>query len=131
MKKLLLVMVATTALAGVAPAARAEKESPFACDRLALTPAERSRHFDVLGPLLRQRKLAVRELSEGYEFRFPSDPETIRLVTEWVVGERRCCPFFDIDLRLEREGGAFWMRLTGRPGTKEFIQTEGATWIRS
>jgi hypothetical protein len=32
--------------------------------------------------------------------------------------------FFDIDLRFEREGGPLWLRLTGRPGTNEFIKEE-------
>ena len=34
------------------------------------------------------------------------------------------CPFFDIDLRFDREDGPLWLRLTGRPGTKEFIKEE-------
>ena len=29
-----------------------------------------------------------------------------------------------IDLRLDRENGPLWLRLTGRPGTKEFIKEE-------
>jgi hypothetical protein len=41
-----------------------------------------------------------------------------------AVGERACCPFFDIDMRLEREGGSFWLSLTGREGVKQFIQVD-------
>jgi hypothetical protein len=33
-------------------------------------------------------------------------------------------PFFDIDLRIEREGGAFWLRLTGRDCVKQFIKSD-------
>ena len=106
------------------------RESPFACDRLALDPESRKRHFEELGPSLRALKKSVRELSDGYEFQFPSDPKTIAMVAEWVAGERLCCPFFDIQLRLEREGGPFWMRLTGRKGTKEFIRDDAAAWIK-
>lgn len=106
------------------------RESPFACDRLALDPEARKRHFQELGPSLRTLKRSVRELSDGYEFQFPSDPKTIALVAEWAAGERLCCPFFDIQLRLEREGGPFWMRLTGRKGTKEFIKADAAAWIK-
>ncbi len=105
-------------------------ESPFACDRLALDPEARKRHFQELGPWLRTLKRSVRELSDGYEFQFPSDPKTIALVAEWAAGERLCCPFFDIQLRLEREGGPFWMRLTGRKGAKEFIKADAAAWIK-
>jgi hypothetical protein len=51
-------------------------------------------------------------------------------LAEWVIQERLCCPFFDIDIRLESEGGPLWMRLTGRPGTKDFIKVDGAKWIK-
>lgn len=105
-------------------------ESPFACDRLALDAEARRRHFEELGPALRTLRERVRELSNGYEFRFPSDPKTIAMVAEWAAGERLCCPFFDIQLRMEREGGPVWMRLTGRKGTKEFIKADAAAWIK-
>ncbi len=102
------------------------QESPFACNRLALTPEQRTRHFDELGPKLRSLRKDVRELPNGYEFEFPSDPATVQLVAEWAAGERACCPFFDIEMRLEREGGPFWLRLTGREGVKQFIRVDGA-----
>ena len=99
-------------------------ESPFACNRLALTPEQRKRHFDELGPKLRSLKKSVRELPNGYEFEFSPDSNTVQLVEEWAVGERACCPFFDIDMHLEREGGSLWLRLTGREGVKKFIQAD-------
>jgi hypothetical protein len=105
-------------------------ESPFACDRLALTPEERKRHFDELGPMLRSLKKSVKELPDGFAFEFPVDPASIKLVAEWAAAERRCCPFFDIDLRMEREGGSFWMGLTGRDGVKEFIKSDFSAWFK-
>jgi hypothetical protein len=105
-------------------------ESPFACNRLALTFEQRKRHFDELGPTLRSLKKGVRELPSGYEFEFPADSNTVQLVAEWAVGERACCPFFDIDMRLECEGGSLWLGITGREGVKQFIQADGAAWIR-
>ena len=105
-------------------------KSPFACNRLALTPSERKRHFDELGPMLLALKKGVRELPDGYEFEFPPDSRTFALLAEWSNQERLCCPFFDISLRLEREGGPLWLRLSGRPGTKDFIRADGAKWIQ-
>jgi len=104
--------------------------SPFVCNRLALTSEQRKRHFDELGPQLLSLKKSVRELPNGYEFEFPSDAKTIQLATEWAIGERACCPFFDINLRLEREGGPLWMGVTGREGVKQFIQADGAAWLK-
>ena len=105
-------------------------ESPFACNRLALTAEQRKRHFDELGPKLRSLKESVRELPNGYEFEFSPDSNIVQLVAEWAVGERACCPFFEIDMRLEREGGSLWLVLTGREGVKQFIQADGSAWIR-
>lgn len=108
----------------------ARNESPFACNRLALTSEQRKRHFDELGPLVRSRKKSVRELADGFEFEFSSDLATVQLVSEWAGGEHACCPFFDIDLHLEPEGGPLRMRLTGRSGVKQFIEAEGSTWLK-
>ena len=108
----------------------ATKPSPFACNRLALTAAQRQRHFGELGPTLRSMRKSVQELPDGYDFEFPADPATIQLVAEWASGERLCCPFFEIQLRLEPEGGPLWLRLTGRSGTKEFIKADAAAWVK-
>lgn len=105
------------------------RESPFACDRNALSPAERKRHFDELDPALHKLATGIHELSDGYEFQFRNDASTYNLVTEWAYQEKACCPFFDIAVRLDREGGPLWLRLTGRPGTKEFIQADFGRWL--
>jgi hypothetical protein len=127
-----------TAVLGMPEAAKAQGNAPstktteslFACNRLALTPEQRKRHFDELTPKLLSLKKSVRELPNGYEFEFSADPKTVQLVAEWAVGERACCPFFDIDMRLEREGGSLWLGVTGREGVKQFIQADGAAWIK-
>jgi hypothetical protein len=118
-------------LAIAAMAAPLFAESPFACDRSALTPQQRKRHFDELSPALQARKKSIRELRDGFEFEFPSDTPTFQLVSEWVAGERLCCPFFDIDVHVERERGSLWLRLTGREGVKQFIRSDFARWFPS
>lgn len=123
--KILLFSLATALLATAA-----NHESPFACNRTALTTEQRTRHFDELGPKLRTLVLQVRDLPDGYEFQFPGDPATYQLIAEWVGGEHRCCPFFDIGIRLDREGGATWLRLAGRPGTKDFIRADFNRWFK-
>ena len=101
-----------------------EHVSPLACNAFALSPDIRKRHFEELGPALLKLKKSIRELPDGYELELPADNKTYQLLTEWAFQERLCCPFFDIDLRLDREGGPLWLSLTGRPGTKEFIKEE-------
>jgi hypothetical protein len=101
-----------------------EQVSPFACNAFALSPEARKRHFEEVGPALLKLKKSTRELPDGYEFEFPADKVTWQLMTEWALEERLCCPFLDIDLRFSRESGPLWLRLTGRPGTKEFIKQD-------
>ena len=130
MKKIFNLISAIAIVAPVAvsatsePSSQTEHVSPFACNGLALSPEVRKRHFEELGPALLKLKRSTRELPDGYEFEFPPDNRTYQLLTEWAFQERLCCPFFDIDLRFDREGGPLWLRLTGRPGTKEFIKEE-------
>jgi len=102
----------------------AKPESPFACNAFALSAGVRKRHFEELGPALLKLKKSTRDLPDGFEFELPADNTTYQVLTEWAFQERLCCPFFDIDLRLDRENGPLWLRLTGRPGTKEFIKLE-------
>ena len=94
MKVFLITAIAITILGAVFPrpvgaqtSPSAKHESPFACDRLALTPELRKRHFDELGPKLHSLTKAVRELPDGYEFEFPAESVVIQDVAEWAAGE--------------------------------------------
>lgn len=106
------------------------RESPFACIMSALSPAERKQHFQEYGPRLRASLKEIRELSNGYEFAFHTDRDTYQVLSTWMFQERLCCPFFDLELRIDREGGSTWLSLTGREGVKEFIQAEFDPWFR-
>ena len=112
-------------------ATAANRESRFACDRLALDPVARKRHFDELAPALAAADRSHRELPDGFEFEFPPDAATVQRVLEFAAGERLCCPFFDIVVRMEREQGSVWLRLTGSEGVKQFIKADFARWLHS
>ncbi|HKQ76884.1 MAG TPA: hypothetical protein VJ810_24525 [Blastocatellia bacterium] len=102
---------------------KAEKESPFACNMLALDAEGRRRHTVVMGQLRAAIK-ETQELSDGYALRFQSEQSTILLVAEFISRERLCCPFFTFELVAEREDGPLWLRLRGREGVKKFIKAE-------
>jgi hypothetical protein len=95
-----------------------------------MTPVQRKRHFEVVGPELRDRQIRWRELPDGFEFEFRNDSPTFRLLSEWVLMERLCCPFFEFQIRSASDGGPLSLRLTGRDGTKDFIRQDGAEWLR-
>jgi hypothetical protein len=106
------------------------QQGAFYCDLAALDPEGRKRHFDVLGPALVGRRIAVRELPDGYEIQFPSDAQTYKELVEYLDGERACCPFFDLSLHITPDRGPLSLRVTGKAGTKQFIEAEAAGWIK-
>ena len=115
------------AVAGCVVAAAGD--SPFACDMKALTPVVRKHHFEVVTPAVRKLVKGSKELPDGFAFELPADSAAIQLAAEWASNERLCCPFLEITMRIERERGRFWLQLTGRERTKEFIHVEFARWL--
>jgi hypothetical protein len=100
------------------------KEEPiFACRLDALDAAQRERH-KILWAQFRDKTREVKELTDGYGFRFPADSSTILAVAEWTTLERLCCPFFNFALEIEGESDSAWLRVTGQKGVKEFLRLE-------
>lgn len=62
------------------------------------------------------------EVADGYEFRFPAGDELAARLSEFVLSERACCPFFTFQLRFEPDRGPVSLRFTGPEGVKEFIR---------
>ena len=100
-----------------------QKESAFACNVSGLDIAQRQRHKS-LTEVLAAAKQEVRELPDGYAIRFQSESSMVKDLAEFITYERLCCPFFDFEIAMEREGGPLWLRLKGRPGVKKFIKSE-------
>jgi hypothetical protein len=99
------------------------RESPFACDMSAFSPAERQQHMASIAEVFGAVE-EIRELPDGYAFRLPAETAWVMKVADFITKERLCCPFFGFALQLEPERGALWLRLTGREGVKPFIKTE-------
>ena len=100
-----------------------QAKTTFACNMLALDVEQRIRHETQVRSL-RDWQLEIRELPNGFAFRFSNEAKMIHELAEFIANERLCCPFFDFELKLEREGGSLWMSITGREGVKPFIRME-------
>lgn len=95
----------------------------FACDMSALSGEKRDRHGALVRSLL-DRIAEFSERSNGYAVRLPSDEKTILAAAEFIALERLCCPFFDLGMRVEANGGPLWIDVTGPEGIKPFIRAE-------
>ena len=95
----------------------------FSCNLSALDQEQRKRH-DILAKDLFPKHLEVRELPDGYGFRFPNNRSLFTELSEWATLEQLCCPFLTLTLELQRDQGPVWLRATGRDGVKDFLRVE-------
>ena len=111
----------TLVLIALGPAGSAHAEGAFACNMKALTKGERATHQKVSRALFEAIE-ERQELANGFAFRLP--PATLTKTAQWVSLERKCCPFFNFELDLEKDDGPLWLRVTGSEGIKPFILAE-------
>ncbi len=105
-------------LAWVHPIAAGEQ---YTCNMMALTSAEQA-SYQQLAQTLFASIQEKKELRDGYAFRL--QPDKLVDVAQWISFERQCCPFFDFELEVPKDGGPVWLRITGAKGIKEFIRAE-------
>jgi hypothetical protein len=96
--------------------------TPIACTPAAIPADVRGAHFALAARLFGGHVRERRDLPHGIELRF--DAEDLADVARFVADERRCCPFLHIHLELLPDDGPLWLRLTGPPGTREFMAAE-------
>jgi len=95
----------------------------FSCNLSAIDQEQRKR-YDLLAKDLLPKHLEVRELPDGYGFRFPNNRSFFTALSEWATLEQLCCPFLTLTLELHRDQGPIWLRATGRDGVKDFLREE-------
>ena len=100
-----------------------QHESPFACVMSAIDADQREPHL-ANARVLFKRVREIRELNDGFGFRLQDEPDLLVKLGEFIQRERLCCPFFRFTIDVEPEGGAVWLKLTGREGVKAFIKAE-------
>lgn len=96
-------------------------EIPIACE---LTDeALSARRENILGDLWR-RVEERKELADGYAFRFPVTDEVAQELLAFILVERQCCSFFQIELIFAAGKGPIWLHLRGGEGVKQFVAAE-------
>src|SRR5579872_1937120 len=101
--------------------AMTEMPQPFACNVTALKPAQRTRHSEIIKQL-RAAVKEVKELPDGYTFRYTAEPAHVLAAAEFITLESRCCSFFRFTLAVEPNGGPMWLHIAGPTATKPFIK---------
>jgi hypothetical protein len=99
------------------------ENAAFFCDMQAMNNSERERYQE-LREELEKTIQEIKELENGYAFRWRGEAVSLLDVAEWVEKERKCCSFFDFEIASERERGPVWLKITGGPGVKPFLRAE-------
>jgi hypothetical protein len=98
-------------------------QTSFYCNTKSLSIAEWV-HKGQISQKMKIARAERKELADGYAFRFRPEAVSLLELADWVSSEARCCPFFDMSIEVEPDGGPLWLRLTGKEGIKEFIRME-------
>jgi hypothetical protein len=92
-----------------------------------------ARDLAIRAETLRQELFAaaaeVRQLADGYAFRFAGTDELQAKLFEFVTTERVCCSFFHIELIFEPQHGPIWLHLRGAEGVKAFVEHQFAATV--
>lgn len=98
------------------------EEQPIVCDLTVFSTTER-KQIAAAVPGMFEAVQKTQELPDGYAFQFPNEPGMFKALANFVEHERQCCPFYRFTLKVEPNGGPFWLQMTGGEGVKEFMQT--------
>jgi hypothetical protein len=96
----------------------------LACRLDALSRDEQVRRT-ALAEQVTARFAEVRETNDGYAARLAADPALARDVMEWILLERRCCPFLRLEVEFEPASDTMWLGFGGGPGVKAFLTAAG------
>lgn len=100
-----------------------ENEPPLVCVVAAMNDEQR-RRWQTLSEQLSSSVQEVKELPDGYAFRFSAETGMVLSVAEFISLERLCCPFLKFEFEVADSNRPLWLRMTGREGVKEFLKTE-------
>src|SRR5215203_5543878 len=64
----------------------------------------------------------TRELRDGFSFRYPGTDEWISKLSEFIMFERKCCPFLTFELLFTSNGGPVHLYIGGSKDAKGFIK---------
>jgi hypothetical protein len=82
-----------------------------------------TRKQSIIGQL-KTEILEVREMENGFAYRFHGRDEIFDALTHFIKTERTCCPFFEFSLVVSKNSSRIWLELSGPEGVKEFIKAE-------
>jgi hypothetical protein len=98
------------------------QDHPPVCCTLT-SEALRERRAQVIAPFMAGVR-SIERLGDGVVLELGPNEDTLRAAVDLVAVERQCCQFLKFELTAEPELGTIRLRLSGPPGTAEFLAAE-------
>lgn len=86
-----------------------------------LTGKEFKDRLDELRNVVFARVESYREVEDGYVFQFKDEDDFLPKLTDYMLSERKCCPFFSFDLSIKGNDTRVALKVSGPEGAKEMI----------
>lgn len=96
-----------------------ENEEQLACK---LTGPELLKRKDQIREQLFDKVQKVEGIENGYVFFFDYDPDVILKLTDWIIAENSCCPFFTFNTTLHGKNNVR-LQMTGPEKAKEMMES--------
>lgn len=108
---------------GLALPVAASAAEPIACRLDALNEREHGRRETLVRELI--AKARVEERANGYHLEWSGDPKVYGKLVEFIGYERRCCPFFEFEVRVSGPSAPVTLLLHGTAEVKAFLKEAG------
>ena len=95
----------------------------LACELEAFDDGQAAR-YSVVCDAVREAAMEARPIPGGFAITFPSRPEVVMLLAEFMTLERRCCRFLDLGVEAPAGSDRVELRMSGGPGVQEFLAAQ-------
>ena len=87
-----------------------------------LTGPEFRKRLDDLRDHVFTKAESYQETAKGYIFQFKNNDDFLRILLDYILSERHCCPFFDFELSIKANEANAMLLISGPEGAKEMIE---------
>jgi hypothetical protein len=95
------------------------RKLPIAC---LLPNHEQAKRREKISNDIFKRAEEIQELRDGFSFRYPGTDKWISKISEFIMFERKCCPFFTFELLFASNNGPVYLYIRGSKDVKEIIK---------
>ena len=65
--------------------------------------------------------IEIKEVENGYVFKFEDTGDMLLKLTDYIMIEKACCPFFNFDFSIQPYGKGLELKVSGEKGVKEML----------